>query len=142
MSTGTIPSRLARTVIPRKTTPSSTAIAVRVWAALRASGGLNAGTPFAIASVPVRATLPAAKARITRRMPIDWTGSGSAGGGVGVAPPATKRASPTPMTASALPTKRYVGTAKMFPDSRRPRRLPRAMSETTVTPTGTWMLEP
>ena len=40
-----------------------TAIATRVAAAFLASGGLNAGTPVAIASVPVRATAPAANAR-------------------------------------------------------------------------------
>ena len=34
------------------------AIAISVRAALRASGGLNAGTPVAIASVPVSATAP------------------------------------------------------------------------------------
>ena len=34
----------------------------RVFAALRASGGLNAGTPLAIASTPVRATEPPANA--------------------------------------------------------------------------------
>ena len=38
----------------------------RVVAAFFASGGLNAGTPVAIASVPVRATAPAANARSSR----------------------------------------------------------------------------
>ena len=35
-----------------------TAIAISVRPAFRASGGLKAGTPVAIASVPVRATAP------------------------------------------------------------------------------------
>ena len=34
----------------------------------------------------------------------------------------------------AEPTKRYVGRAKMFPDSRRPRRFPTMMSITAMTP--------
>ena len=38
-----------------------------VVAAFFASGGLNAGTPVAIASVPVRATAPAANARSSSR---------------------------------------------------------------------------
>ena len=38
----------------------------RVVAAFFASGGWNAGTPVAIASVPVRATAPAANARRSR----------------------------------------------------------------------------
>ena len=48
-----------------KITPSRTAIATSVLAALRASGGLNAGTPLAIASTPVSATEPLANARRT-----------------------------------------------------------------------------
>jgi len=36
---------------------------------------------------------------------------------------------------SALPTNRYVGMAKMFPDSRRPRRLPRVIRMIAATPT-------
>ncbi len=51
----------------------------RVVAALRASGGLKAGTPVAMASVPVRPTAPAEKARTasnTRARPLmstaDW----------------------------------------------------------------------
>ncbi len=41
---------------------------------------------------------------------------------------------------SALPTKRYVGTAKMLPDSRRPRRLPSVMSAMASTPMPTLTL--
>ncbi|OGL04310.1 MAG: hypothetical protein A3I03_05740 [Candidatus Rokubacteria bacterium RIFCSPLOWO2_02_FULL_68_19] len=43
-----------------------TAIHPRVIAALRDSGGLNAGMPFEMASVPVSATQPEEKARSTR----------------------------------------------------------------------------
>jgi len=38
-----------------------------VVAALRLFGGLNAGTPLAIASTPVRAVHPEAKARSTKK---------------------------------------------------------------------------
>ena len=57
-STGTMPNASATKVMPTNRTPSRMAIAVSVAAALRGSGGLNAGTPLAIASVPVRATEP------------------------------------------------------------------------------------
>ena len=49
-------------------TASRTAITASVVAAFFASGGLNAGTPVAIASVPVRATAPAANARSSSRI--------------------------------------------------------------------------
>ena len=47
-----------------------------VLAAFFASGGLNAGTPLAMASTPVRATEPPAKALSSSRMP---TASGPEG---------------------------------------------------------------
>ena len=56
---------------------SRAAITASVVAALRASGGLNAGTPVAIASVPVRATAPAANARRMSRIDSGWTVSWS-----------------------------------------------------------------
>ena len=52
-----------------------------VVAAFFASGGWNAGTPVAIASVPVRATAPAANARSIRIavsgwiVPVTWSRS-------------------------------------------------------------------
>ena len=80
---------LARNVIPMNSTARITAIAIRVAAAFRASGGLNAGTPVAIASVPVSATAPEAKARSRIRIPtlstvwvIASTTSGVGGGPV------------------------------------------------------------
>ena len=57
---------IATKVRPMKMTPRSRAMATRVLAAFLASGGLNAGTPLAIASTPVRATDPPAKARSSR----------------------------------------------------------------------------
>ena len=44
------------------------AMTSRVAAAFLASGGLNAGTPVAMASVPVRATAPEANARRSRKI--------------------------------------------------------------------------
>ena len=51
------------------------------WA-LRGSGGLNAGTPFETASVPVSATEPEENARRISRMPSGsacWAASQAAG---------------------------------------------------------------
>ncbi len=57
---------------------------IRVLAAFLASGGLKAGTPFAIASTPVRATDPPAKALRRRKTvtiwpseEMTWSGGGS-----------------------------------------------------------------
>ena len=58
-------------------TPSRIDIAVIVLAAFRASGGLNAGTPLAIASTPVSATDPPANALSSSRMPIGSSGFGN-----------------------------------------------------------------
>ena len=58
----------ARKVMPMNSVASRAAITASVVAAFFASGGLNAGTPVAIASVPVRATAPAANARRISRI--------------------------------------------------------------------------
>ena len=55
--------------MPRYITASRSATAAIVVWALRHSGGLNAGTPLATASVPVMAEQPSAKARPRSRMP-------------------------------------------------------------------------
>ena len=62
-SLGTMAKPLARKVMPMKSTASSTAITASVVAAFLDSGGSKAGTPVAMASVPVSATAPEAKAR-------------------------------------------------------------------------------
>ena len=67
--TGRCRRRRATNVMPMNRTPSSTAIAIIVLAAFFASGGLNAGTPLAIASTPVSATEPLANARRSSRIP-------------------------------------------------------------------------
>ena len=82
----------------------------RVVAAFFASGGWNAGTPVAIASVPVSATAPAAKARRTR---IAVSGStvlpicsSSCGPYVAPSPSTTIRNTPTAIISRADPTNR------------------------------------
>ena len=63
---GTRPYLLTRKVMPRNREPRINAITVNVVRALTASGGLKAGTPSDMASVPVRAVEPEEKARSTR----------------------------------------------------------------------------
>ena len=95
--------------MPTKSTASSTAIQVRVMAALCGSGFLKAGTPLAMASVPVSATEPAANARSSSRMVtvasgLGWPGTGF--GGALCSPRMTMRKTPTPIISSAEPTNR------------------------------------
>ena len=67
MDDGTAPAARARNEMPRKTKPRIVAIATIVLWAFFHSGGLNAGVPFEIASVPVIALQPSANARMSRR---------------------------------------------------------------------------
>ena len=104
---GRIPKPSAMTVIPMNSTPSSTAMVSIVLAAFFASGGLKAGTPLAIASTPVRATDPAAKARRTRMIPRAWVpnGTSSSAGGALTGPwPEAIRAIPKPIISRVMPT--------------------------------------
>src|SRR6185369_1174459 len=82
-SIGTTPKLSATKVMPMNRIARRIATAVRVVAAFFDSGGLNAGTPFAIASVPVRATEPDAKALMMSRTPTIWRESGAPGSGAG-----------------------------------------------------------
>ena len=110
--------------MPRNITPTRAPITVSVVRALRASGGLKAGTPFETASTPVIALQPSANARMRSRRPSD-----SAGTTTGVTPltcggaPRSVRPTPTPIRASIETRKTYVGIAKIVPLSRMPRRL-------------------
>ena len=52
-----------------------------VWAAFLDSGGLNAGIPFEIASVPVMTAEPTAKARSSRNSVSGSIGAGRFVGG-------------------------------------------------------------
>ena len=72
-------------------------MAVIVSAAFLASGGLNAGTPLAIASTPVSATEPPANAlqeQEDARAARSRTGTASGGGGSGSAVPVTMSGQP------------------------------------------------
>ena len=81
--------------------PSRIDIAVIVFAAFFASGGLNAGTPLAIASTPVRATDPPANALSRRRMPSVSAGSGK---GIVSGPGATGTTVPPMMLTNPMAT--------------------------------------
>ena len=87
--------------MPTNRTPRTPAITIRVVAAFLDSGGLNAGTPVAIASVPVSATAPDENARSSTRMPTAWVVSVAAamasGGAPACSPRTTIRKTPRPI---------------------------------------------
>src|SRR6185369_431909 len=103
------------------------AMSMSVAAAFRDSGGLNAGTPSEIASTPVIAVQPFAKAvrnaNVLNDAAVPNPADGSTGGGWGVSPVASRQ-SPDPMSASMMLMNANVGAANSRPDSRMPRRLP------------------
>ena len=75
VGSGITPSWPARKLMPRKIVPKKAPIMISTAPAGRHSGGLNAGTPFETASVPVKATDPDAKARRMRSNPRPWVAS-------------------------------------------------------------------
>ena len=92
------------------------------------SGCLNAGTPLEIASTPVTAAPPDANAfrmiqTASRPVTGGTFGIGNCDACDGRVPP-TIFAMPTPIMRIIIKMKKYVGTAKSFPDSRTPRRFP------------------
>ena len=93
------------TVRPMNRIARSTAMAVIVLAAFFDSGGLNAGTPLAIASTPVSATLPPAKALSRSSTPTALVPSGTASGSaaIGAASPPRIRTAPIATIARARP---------------------------------------
>src|SRR6185436_3191912 len=96
-SLGTISYACASSVIPMNIVIARTAIATSVAAALRLSGGLNAGTPFETASTPVSAVHPFEKAvsSTNKGSSVVPGGSGCAGGGTGWIVPVKYRTAPT-----------------------------------------------
>ena len=64
-----------------KSVTQSAAMITSVVAAFFASGGLKAGTPFEIASTPVMAVQPLAKARSTRKVVSGRRAAGAGSGG-------------------------------------------------------------
>ena len=63
-------------------------------------------------------------------------GTASGWRGIGTTVPDAMWDRPLATISRARPTNRYVGMAKMFPDSRRPRRLPTVIRAITVTANG------
>ena len=98
---------------------------VSVIRAFRHSGGLKAGTPFETASTPVIALQPSANARISRSSAerLDRHDAAARPRSRCGASPSRVRASPMPMRARVIARKTYVGSAKIVPLSRIPRRL-------------------
>ncbi len=83
-----------------------TAIAISVRAAFLDSGGWKAGTPVAIASVPVRATAPEAKARsrisTVTLAAVSFTAATDSGDGTGPVSPMNRiRMVPIPIMRNA-----------------------------------------
>ncbi len=118
-------------MIPTNIVIASAAIISIVAAAFFDSGGLNAGTPFDTASTPVIAVQPFENAVSSRNSvsawPVDGTGAAAT---TGETSPIAMRHTPTPMRIRIETTKKYVGSAKIRPDSLMPRRLPTISTST------------
>ncbi len=128
--------------MPMNSTARMPAMTMIVVAAFLASGGLNAGTPVAMASVPVRATAPDANARSRSTTPTAWAvtvvlSTISGGGGWPPWPRIRIRYAPMPIIVRAPNRNRYVGTAKMLPASRTPRRFATVIRPMASTPIST-----
>ena len=95
-------SRLASTEMPKKNVARIVPISSKVVAACFDSGFLNAGTPFEIASMPVRATAPEENARrnsstvrpVSSLPPVSCV-TASVFGASGSSPPVASRTNPT-----------------------------------------------
>ena len=93
--------------MPTNMVTAIAAIIVSVAAAFFDSGGLKAGTPSEMASTPVMAVQPLAKAVSTANVvsvPASNVASGSTGGGTGGWPELTRH-SPHPIRVSIKPMK-------------------------------------
>src|SRR2546422_7961285 len=106
-------------VIPRNRPPKIVAIQIMVVAAFWDAGGRKAGTPFEIASMPVKAVQPEENARRSRNSVSPSTAGTGGGGG---APPAPKSIRPRPVTNTQPPppADREGGTPKNLPRSPTP----------------------
>ena len=90
-------------------TTAQIAMMSRVIAAFLASGGLNAGTPSEIASIPVSAVQPFANARSTRksvRGPVSGGTNAAAADSIGTAWPVITLNTPTTSRTPMLPRKK------------------------------------
>src|SRR5262245_28083063 len=113
----------------RYETPTKSVIAIKpiarsVRAAFLPGGGRNALTPFELASTPVSAEAPEAKACSRTKMPTAPAPAAIGSGACTVGhSPVAQRPTPVPTITNIAATKAYVGRAKSTPDSRTPRRL-------------------
>src|SRR3972149_10431621 len=100
-----------------------------VRAALCARGSLKDFTPFEMHSTPVRAVVPLEKARNSRKRVNGSAWRVSIGGGSITMPsvPLRYRTKPAPTARTVQARKKYVGAAKVFPDSFTPRKLATAI---------------
>ena len=104
-----------------------------VMPAFRLSGGLKAGTPLEMASVPVIAEQPAENALSTNRRVSPSRPGASPTCGMGSRLPVAQRNAPTTMSPPQSTMNEYVGMEKSVPDSRSPRRLAKATNNTIAT---------
>src|SRR2546428_10181194 len=101
-------------VRPRNRLPRIAAIQIIVVAAFFDAGGRKAGTPFEIASMPVKAVQPEENARRSRNSGSPSTAGTGGGGG---APPGPKTNPPTAamITNPTHPVNTVLDTARHFP---------------------------
>src|SRR3989442_15016866 len=111
-------------VIQGNRPPKTGAIQIMVAGGFWDAGGRKAGTPFEIASMPVKAVQPEENARRSRNR-VSPSTAGTDGNGCGSVAPKSARPKPTTITNPRRPTNREVGRAKILPDSRTPGRLPK-----------------
>ena len=133
---GTTPVRWISRVSPAKSTTRALTIQVNVVRALRHSTGLNTGTAFDTASMPVIEVAPEANARrMTSRVSPSVAVTG--GGGTGAKPRMPALANPTTSSSTTATMKMYVGAANRLPATRTPRRLPASRTAIASRPSGT-----
>ena len=92
-------------VRPRNRLPRIAAIQIIVVAAFFDAGGRKAGTPFEIASMPVKAVQPEENARRSRNS-VSPSTAGTGGGGCASPAPKSIRPRPVTITNPRLPTNR------------------------------------
>src|SRR2546428_12573973 len=109
-------------VRPRNRLPRIAAIQIIVVAAFFDAGGRKAGTPFEIASMPVKAVQPEENARRGRNSGSPST-AGTGGGGGGSPAPKSLRPRAVTMPNPQLAADREGGAAEIFPPPRTPRRV-------------------
>ena len=112
-------------------------ITASVVAALRDCGRLNACTPSAIASTPVRAVDPEENARRMRNSESVACGSIGRFAVSATGQPLRHSTNPATRVTPIISTNPYVGTAKTVPASRTPRRFATITSSTRAVAIGT-----